>query len=230
MVFSSEHLQSRLTSIKELERLKTILFNFGISDISVIVYLRRPAELANSLYATAIRSGSLLTSPPPPKDNYFNNICNHKNTIERFASVFGPESIVPRIFRKNDFINESIINDINYIIGNKCIDEYTIPSDANRSISKLGLKILRNINKKIPVFIKNKPNPLRMDVVNYVDKYFSDEKYIIQSSLYIDYDIEFISSDTWVRDNYFPHKEDIFSREIPLKNKKIIQENLILKK
>ena len=60
IIFSSEFFQSRLTKISEIERLKEILKGLGVTDISVIVYLRRPADIANSLYSTAIRNGSIL--------------------------------------------------------------------------------------------------------------------------------------------------------------------------
>jgi len=49
IIFSSEHIQSRLKSAGEIQRLKDILSALGFNDISVIVYLRNPADIANSL-------------------------------------------------------------------------------------------------------------------------------------------------------------------------------------
>jgi hypothetical protein len=57
VVFSSEHIQSRLTHPIELQRLKSILENLGYDDVQIIIYLRNPADLAASLYSTQIKAG-----------------------------------------------------------------------------------------------------------------------------------------------------------------------------
>ena len=66
MIFSSEHVHSRLTKLSEIERLKQVLAVVGINDITVIVYLRRPASIAASLYSTAIKAGGVGEQPPAP--------------------------------------------------------------------------------------------------------------------------------------------------------------------
>lgn len=118
IIFSSEHLQSRLTDIKEIERLKKIIHEIGVIDTVVIVYLRRPADIANSLYSEKIKAGGVLEKPPLPKESpYFYNVCNHKKTLEKFGSVFGESAIIPKVFGKNEFKNGSIIDDILYLFG-----------------------------------------------------------------------------------------------------------------
>ena len=187
----------------------------GITDISVILYLRRPADIATSLYSTAIISGSVLEAPPPPRNPYFNNVCNHKNTIEKFSTVFGSGSIILRIFESNELTNGSIIDDILSIIGIPNDDSYEIPQNQNKSLSFIGINLLRHLNITIPEFINNKKNPIRQHLVGSMDKYFSHSKYIMPDRLYKEYDLEFHDSDNWVKVNYFPNKKKLFSDEIP---------------
>ena len=215
IIFSSEHIQSRLTSIEEIERLREIICDLGIADISVVVYLRRPADIANSLYSTAIKAGKHLEASPLPKQRYWNNVCNHKNTIENFSSVFGDSAIIPRLFDKDEFTNGSIIDDILNVIGIPNDHLYEIPNKANESLSLTGIDLLRHLNKTIPRFIGNRPNPVRANLVGYIEKHFSDGKYVMPSYLYKEYDSEFQKSNDWVKEKYFPHKENLFSKEIP---------------
>lgn len=79
--------------------------------------MRNPAETANSLYSTAIKAGFLAASPPPPDQLYYNNICNHRKTLERFSAVFGEEAIIPRIFDRADFKGGSLMEDFFEAIG-----------------------------------------------------------------------------------------------------------------
>lgn len=214
IIFSSEHIQSRLTDVREIERLKDILIHLGVVEIKIIIYLRRPADIANSLYSTSIKSGSTAINPPKPSSPYWNNLCNHKRTIEKFSLVFGESAIVPRIFDKREFFNGSVIDDILSVIGIRN-DGYDLPKNANESLSLIGINLLRRINKEIPMFIDDKPNKIRENVVTYLEKYFSESKYIMPNSLYEEYDSEFLDSNEWVRRKYFPHKDVLFSSGIP---------------
>lgn len=215
IIFSSEHFQSRLTTIDEIERLSGILKMIGVTDISVILYLRRPADIATSLYSTAIISGSVLETPPPPRNPYFNNVCYHKNTIEKFSAVFGSGAMILRIFEPGELSNGSIIDDMLGVIGIPNDDSYEIPQDQNKSLSVVGINLLRHLNSTIPEFIDNKRNPVRQHLAGSMDKYFSNSKYIMPDRLYKEYDLEFHDSDNWVRANYFPNRKKLFSDEIP---------------
>ena len=213
IIFSSEHIQSRLTNMSEIKRLKKILVNLGADDISVIIYLRNPSDIAVSLFSTAIKSGHTISFPPSPQNPYFNNVCNHKNTLEKFGIVFGKQALVPRIFDKNDFKNGSIIEDFIDTIGVPWCDDYDIPNNLNESLSALGIEILRRFNKKVPFFIDKKSNPLRGDIVKYFHHYFTGDKYLLPKNLYDNYDIDFKQSNEWVRENWFPMRQSLFHKK-----------------
>lgn len=89
--FSSEHFHSRLRTDREVERLHAILKNLGIREITVVIYLREQAALVTSLYSTAVLFGGRTTSPPEPNEaEYWDNLCNHKESIQRFQKVLVP--------------------------------------------------------------------------------------------------------------------------------------------
>lgn len=221
IVFSSEHLQSRLQNSEEILSLKEILDKLEIDEVRIIMYLRRPAEIANSLYSTAVISGASALAPPMPEDPYWNNICNHKNTIERFSSVFGESAIIPRLFARDELTNNSVLDDITNIIGIP-VGDYTIPDRQNERLSTTGIRILKKINEKIPLSIDGKPNTTRSKLVSEIQKNFSDNKYIMPRHLYEAYDSEFLSSNEWVRRKFFPEKKNLFPVDIPLEENVII--------
>ena len=214
IIFSSEHFQSRLTHIEEIERLREIIYSFGVTDISVVVYLRRPADIANSLYSTAIKTGGHRQYPPSPKHPSYNNLCNHKNTLEKFGTVFGESALIPRLFDKNEFINGSIIDDLLNIFGIPNDDKYEVPKNLNESLSVVGVNLLRRINNTIPKWVDDKPNLVRANLVSYFARHFSDSKYVMPKRLYEAYDLEFQESNDWVRRKYFPDKKKMFSDHI----------------
>lgn len=216
IIISSEHFQSRLTRITEISRLKSILHGLNFTDISVIVYLRRPSDIANSLYSTALKCGNhLLDEPPPPDHPYYNNICHHENTIKKFGSIFGSSSIIPRLFDRNEFINKSIIDDIMSVIGIPEDETYSFPENQNESLSWLGVKLLKRLNKLISTLDHNRPNPLRANLNTYIEKNFSGSKYVMPSHLYEAYEKTFQDSNEWVRETYFPNRECLFSKSTP---------------
>ena len=213
IIFSSEHIQSRLTSLSEIQRLKKVLIGLGFDEIFVIIYLRNPSEIANSLYSTAIKCGSMAVCPPNPKHPYFMNICNHKKTLENFGLVFGKRALVPRIFEKAEFKNGSIIEDFVNSIGAPWLEDYIIPKNLNESISATGIEILRRFNQKIPMYVEDKLNPIRQNIVQYFELHYGKDKYVMPGHLFQEYDIEFKESNEWVRNKFFPNREFLFKKK-----------------
>ena len=215
-IFSSEHFQSRLTTHSELLQLKTLLNNFGYQDIQILVYLRRPVDLANSLYSTAIKCGATNAYPPSPKNEQWRNICDHQSTLIRFAAVFGEQAIIPRIYSKEEFEHNSLIADFLASINIKQTEDlFTIPKNQNERLSVVGLEILRRVNQRIPVFIDEQPNKLRTGLISYFSNYFKGgSAYMMPEELFYEYQKEFASSNEWVRKKYFPEKDCLFSKAV----------------
>lgn len=213
VIFSNEHIQSRLRDQEAIIRLKGVLMDLGMTEISVVVYLRNPPDIANSLFSTAIKFGHTWKMPPPPEDPSFENICNHANTIKKFQAVFGESAVIPRLYDKKDLVKQSIIQDFAEVVGLKLDDAFTMPTTKNKSLSALGIELLRRINQDVPRFINNQNNPLRQDIVDYFEKHFSDSQYIMPPELYLNYQAYFQESNEWVRQKYFPGREELFPQK-----------------
>lgn len=221
VIFSSEYIQSRLRQPSELLRLKSILKRLGFDDISIIVYLRNPVDTANSLYSTAVKCGETSALPPLPNHKYYQNICHHQQTLERFGSVFGESALIPKIFHKSEFKNGSIINDFLATIGIHNSAGYKIPQNKNESLSPLGIEILRRINAKISYSAQDNLAPPRKHIVRYFEKYFSDGKYIMPQEMFEKYELAFKESNEWVRKNFFGEKERLFAEKKPASDSNI---------
>src|SRR6187551_24585 len=92
LVLSSEHFQSRLKSVAEVAGLRVLLDANGFSVDSVIVYMRDPAEVIQSMYSTALRGGAAVETPASADNPHWNHICDYRATIERWCSGF-PNSV-----------------------------------------------------------------------------------------------------------------------------------------
>ena len=82
VLLSSEYFQLNLRTSTELDLLKSSLNEIGFTQIYVVVYLREQGDLANSFYSTAVKAGETAAAPPPPSDNRYRHLCDHKSTLE----------------------------------------------------------------------------------------------------------------------------------------------------
>ncbi|HED6163236.1 TPA: hypothetical protein R5W74_001343 [Campylobacter coli] len=228
IIFSSELLQSRLTRKREIVKLYTFLKKIGFTNIKVICYIRDANEMLRSLLSEAIKweeidSFELKEEKEEYKLGYkknlfhFHHICNHKQTLQWWGEVFGKENLIVRLFDKNEFYQGDLLKDFIHSIGLEWDDEFIIPPKQNESLDLLGIDLLRRINKFLPLFCNNARNIFRGDLHRFAVKHFTSKdshlkfqppKEVVQS--YIDY---FEESNEWVRKEFFPHKERLFSKK-----------------
>ena len=226
-IFSSEHFHSRLTTKQEVERLKQNLMALGFNNFQIVLYLRDPVELASSLYSTAVKGGSTLKDAPKPGNPYWKNICDHRNTIEKWNAVFGKEALIIRLFENSSLFNFSIIHDFLKAINIECDDKFVIPSNKNEGLSILAIELLRRVNEKIPRFINNKLNLNRGDIIHYFERFCPGSKYIMNQALAKEYEDFYSESNEWVRVNYFPdHKELFPNKSVTLQNINLSEQEL----
>ncbi|ENT8753527.1 coiled-coil domain-containing protein [Campylobacter coli] len=228
IIFSSELLQSRLTRKREIVKLYTFFKKIGFTNIKVICYIRDANEMLRSLLSEAIKweeidSFELKEEKEEYKLGYkknlfhFHHICNHKQTLQWWGEVFGKENLIVRLFDKNEFYQGDLLKDFIHSIGLEWDDEFIIPPKQNESLDLLGIDLLRRINKFLPLFCNNARNIFRGDLHHFAVKHFTSKdshlkfqppKEVVQS--YIDY---FEESNEWVRKEFFPHKERLFSKK-----------------
>ncbi len=210
LIISSEHIQACLTSDDELIRLKAILASLGVSSYSVILYIRDPAQAAASLYSTSIKSGSKKDKPHLPQAANYNRLCNHQATIELFSRVFGESNLRIRLFEKSFLLNQSVLDDFLSVVGLEYNNNFIAPKNMNKSLSNLGLELLRRINERIPNLDELPQLALRRKILAYLERYFSDEKYNLPDDLALAYDQAFHESNEWVRQRFFPERSRLF--------------------
>lgn len=219
VLVSSEHFHSRLRSREEVERLHDILKTV-FKQIDVILYLREPVQTAVSLFSTAVRSGVHMKSVPPPDNEYFGSIVNHKRSIELWSSVFGPGNLRLRLFDRNCFHNGDLLDDFIQVADLPDDIPYKQPEPQNESLSNLGIELLSRLNGRQQERIKQGNADPRFNRVQAAlcNVLTSGTAHLPSPATVQAYREAFSESNEWVRQNYFPAREALF-RETDYENK-----------
>ncbi|MBK5963384.1 hypothetical protein CCR95_04580 [Thiocystis minor] len=147
VILSSEHCQSRLVSISEIQRLHDLLHPY-FDRIEILVYLRRQDELAVSRYNTRIKSGQICSDvfyPRDAKSPYY----DYRRLLDHWSAVFGREALRPRVFDRQRLTEGSIIHDFATAAGLD-LSMLKLTEDRNCSLSATALEILRIFNQLVP--------------------------------------------------------------------------------
>ena len=164
-IITSEHFHRRIKSAFDINAVKYLLQNI-FDEVYVVCYFREQFELALSLYSTALRGGSKATIQEftrnvVPTNDYY----NYFEIANNYATAFGKENCIFRIYDRENFIGNDIRKDFMKAI-NKTIsfDEFEwSKSSSNESLFALQAVAFRVINEKLEFFnndqtIKNEEN------------------------------------------------------------------------
>lgn len=211
VVMSSEHLQSRLHEPEAIRALSDYLQAL-FSDIRIILYIRDPLDTIVSLYSTAVKSGSRLAELPLSPPDLWANIVNHKATIQRWQANLAPAELRLRLFQKDDFVQGDLLADFISAAELPALD-YKRPKRANESLDRLGLEMLRRLNKDIPVILPDgTTNPQRGNIKTVFEAHFNGGAPFLPSAEAVAaYDAAFADSNDWVRETFFPEREHLFT-------------------
>ena len=150
LVLSSEHFHSRLHSQNSVARLKKLLDPW-IDNFTVVVYFRRQDRVAISLNSTRVKSGSqakIDVFPNFSRDSlpYY----DYSRLFNRWAQVFGRESIVARKYENAVAQPGGLIGDITSIVGTTTLKKKVPQLDINASLSRPAFYFLKEMNKQLP--------------------------------------------------------------------------------
>lgn len=109
VLFSAEHLHSRLAGEAALRRLKALLDPF-FDEWRIVLWLRRQDEVAVSHHSTLLRAGHAAPSPLPGAAEhaaYF----DYAALLDRWAAVFGRDAVRPRLFGRAHFTGGDLLRD-----------------------------------------------------------------------------------------------------------------------
>ncbi|HEB9286105.1 TPA: hypothetical protein RZK15_001539, partial [Campylobacter coli] len=217
VIISSEMLHDSLIDKEHILHCKNILQDLGFKKIKIIIYLREPAELFQSVCSQSIKNcyNQDVCFKLPEQSNILNHRCSHSKTLINWGQVFGKENLIIRLFDKSEFVDQNLLKDFVSCLNINWNEQFIIPNKANESLDVIGSEILLRVNKKLPLVLSGKINFLRGNLLFYVEKYFSNPKLKITPpkdmyQFYIDY---FEESNEWVRKEFFPHKERLFPKK-----------------
>ncbi len=143
-VISGENLSRlRVVDIKRLRKLCGDLFD----EYKIVCYLRRQDLYLISKYSTGLRLGSVVEF-----DKYLNRRCNlrhckYDEMLGGWSSVFGKETMVPRIFEKDKLQDGDVVADFCKVCEIDDPHKYETVGTHNRSLSALEQLILRQANE-----------------------------------------------------------------------------------
>ena len=222
LIFTSEHFQSRLSGIEEIQRLKKLVEKLA-SSIRIIVYLRDPLKTAVSLLSTAIKGGLTWVGLPSPKQQYIEKICNHAQIIRLWQECFPDAEIIVRRFEKSVLKKEDVVIDFcSQVIEEFSEDEFELLKRSNETLSLSGMALLRKLNLEYPKIVDNKSNPMRGQISRFIMNNTNDgSKFLPCRDEFEAYQSHFHESCEMVRSQYFPLDEKLFDDQKDFAEKRI---------
>lgn len=222
VVVSSELLQSRLSHDQQVRTLKERLDSVGMfSEYLIIIYLRRPAAIANSMASTAVQYDR--KEKQSLYSDYLDNICAHRRTIERWAHIFGWSNVTPRIFDKSFFFNGNLVDDFFHLIDESFVPIIKKPKDFNPQISVDAINIMGHVNEYLREITNSASDKdklidtaqIRSLIYARLERFLSEPKFVMEPEHWFAYDIKYRDSDEWVRENYFPESDKLWGYNLP---------------
>jgi hypothetical protein len=159
VIFSSEHLHSRLKSESAMQRLKDLLSPW-FNEVDILIYIRRQDQVAASAYSTKLKAGAtpdqILNLKVGPENPYY----NYYHQLQKWSSIFGKGHINIRLFEPEKFYNNNLIADFLTSTGINESEQWFLPEKLNEKLSWRCQRLLHRYNRKHPKFDENGYNEL----------------------------------------------------------------------
>lgn len=209
-LISSEHLQSRLTTREEVERLADILKPL-FSDIRILVYLRHPLATAISYWSMRVKGGAPLPALGEP-GSFGHHICDHRGILERWLAAFPSSPFCVRLFERQSFEAGDLIRDFCAAAGIDWQPELRMPPRLNETLSYQAIRLLARINEQVPRWINGQINPNRAALASsFLECFASFPAYRPSRSELERYSAFYRDSEEWVRATFFPQRSQLWA-------------------
>jgi len=165
--------------------------------------------MAISLFSTLCKGGQTrmtILREVKQKNPYY----NHEKLFYRWASVFGSENLIHRIFSREEFPDGDIKKDFCHILGLNW-DDFEDVKDVNESINADAQRFLLAINKFLPGFIDNKPNKYRGNISQIVSHNRIGPGMLPSRKQAESFFNIFAESNENVRKKWFPKRKKLFN-------------------
>jgi hypothetical protein len=226
VVLSSEHLQSRLTSVADLEQLKKNLEFAGLSNPKILVYLREPIRIALSHHGMAIKKGihvdETFFEPNHPR---VSQIIGFKKSLLMWEQVFGRENLLVRLYpegKKPSALIEDFFSSCQ--IETKIL---TLSSEEKRNanLSLGALEILNALNSRSKLVAGQVASKAFFD---RLEKHVPGKGLEADSGTIAKFDKYFAESNEWVRGQFFAERQELFESKLAPAKLETSQSNIEL--
>ncbi|MEA1942837.1 MAG: hypothetical protein U9P68_11395 [Pseudomonadota bacterium] len=214
LLASSEHLQSRLRTTDELEKLKA-LFARHVKTCKIVVYLRRQDEMAVSLYSTRLKAGNVAKSTLFPAEGSLPFMYDYAALMDRLVAVFGEENVIVRLFDRGQLVEGDLIADYADAIGLDGVADLERPDARNPSLSNLGIRFLEAFNEHVPDRVDGQFNRERRNLVPIMEEHFAGRSALVARAEAEAFYDRFCEGNATIRARFFPEldRETLFSED-----------------
>ena len=224
-LISCELFHSKFITVEQVESLKSFLATCGITDVTIIVYLRPQIDLAVSRHSTALRTGHVVSEDLPKvaaNHHYF----DYHSMLNRWASVFGRTHVLPKIFDKENLYDGCAFKDFLSVISTCLAKEITYESTPQNTELNLNEQhILLGVNKTLKELNvdEDKERVLRRNIIAALDKvspnYSSPATYLPTEAEARDFQNVFDNANSQIARNWFG-REVLFDMDFSKYRKK----------
>lgn len=157
-VFSSEHLSSRLVNPDQVQSVAKTFRRFD--DIRIVMYARPQDEMAVASHSTWVRDGRLKGFDVDAHIAHDNRY-NYQRIALRWIRAFGSERVDLRLYPRS-----GLLADFMGTLGvpESALTSWSHPQPANVSLSSAELAFLLEINRSVPRWLDDGPNPNSVDL------------------------------------------------------------------
>ncbi len=219
VIFSSEHLHSRLKSSSEVQNLHDLLSHY-FESFEIICYLREQLDTCISFYSTTLKSGNPTSFENHlkgcrPESHYY----NYFNLLSLWEGCFGHNAIQPSIFEEKEFINNDLLDDFMSKLNVSLIGKLEKPNqNFNTSLSHTGQHVLLSVNQAFPEVANplNYNNTIRSKCNDIISKNLKGKMAFPsheQCKTILD---SFKESNQQLLERYFPNRKKLFEHPNPI--------------
>ncbi|EDP3961808.1 TPA: hypothetical protein ACH6H0_001479, partial [Campylobacter jejuni] len=217
VIISSEVLHDSLIDEGYISHCRNFLHDLGFEKIKIVVYLREPADLFQSICSQSIKNcyDENVCFKLPEESAILDHRCSHAKTLSNWGKIFGKDNLIVKLFDKHEFIEQDLLKDFISCLNIPWNNKFIIPAKTNESLDVIGCEILRRVNRKLPLVVSGKISHLRGNLLFYIEKYFSNPRMKISppKNIYEYYNKHYNESHKFINKEFFPYKEKLFPKK-----------------
>jgi hypothetical protein len=212
VLISSEHLQSRLTTISDIQLLKQNLESVGLVDFEVLVYLREPIRIALSHHGMAIKKGVFVDETFfEPNHPRVSQILGFQASIQMWQQVFGSESMRVRLYPEgqkpaaliDDFFDATALSQVGLNLNSE--------EKRNANLSAGALQILNDLNRENKLVANQVASKKFFD---RLEKHVPGKGLSANSQTIEKFNEFYAASNEWVLKNFFAEQATLFEKPL----------------